>query len=94
MNWNRFKSDYPTMANLLPQNFMSDADSENTLRRAIEQDRTSYLGILEQLATATPAKKIRKDAKRLNSKTTFQGVLRGDAGLRRTTKLGIRPTTC
>lgn len=72
MNWNQFQSDYPTIAGLLPQNFMTNADPENTLRRAIEHDRTSYLQMLDELATATPAKEIRKDAKRLNSKTTFQ----------------------
>lgn len=72
MNWSQFRSDYPTIASLLPQNFITDADPENTLRRAIEQDRTSYLEILETLAAETPAKEIRKDAQRLNSKTTFQ----------------------
>jgi hypothetical protein len=72
MNWSQFRSDYPTIASLLPQNFMTDSDPENTLRRAIEQDRTSYLEILETLAAETPAKEIRKDAQRLHSKTTFQ----------------------
>jgi hypothetical protein len=72
MNWSQFRSDYQTIASLLPQNFMTDADPENTLRRAIEQDRTSYLESLEKLAEETPAKEIRKDAQRLHSKTTFQ----------------------
>ena len=72
MNWSHFRSDYPTITSLLPQNFMTDADPENTLRRAIEQDRTSYLEIVEKLAAETPAKVIRKDAQRLHSKTTFQ----------------------
>lgn len=72
MDWSQFQSDYPDIAALLPQNFMSDADPENTLRRAIEHDRTTYLERLEALAFATPAKEIRKDAQRLNSKTNFQ----------------------
>lgn len=72
MNWSQFRSDYPTIASLLPQNFMTDADPENTLRRAIKQDRTSYLKIIEKLAEETPAKEIRKDSQRLHSKTTFQ----------------------
>lgn len=72
MDWNQFQSDYPDIAALLPQNFMSDADPENTLRRAIEHDRTTYLEKLEDLASKTPAKEIRKDGQRLNSKTNFQ----------------------
>jgi hypothetical protein len=72
MDWSQFQSDYQTIASLLPQNFITDADPENTLRRAIKQDRTSYLKMLETLAAETPAKEIRKDAQRLYSKTTFQ----------------------
>lgn len=72
MNWSQFQSDYPTIASLTPQNFITDADPENTLHRAIKQDRTSYLEMLETLAAETPAKEIRKDSQRLYSKTTFQ----------------------
>lgn len=72
MHWNQFQSDYPAIADLLPQNFMADAADENTLRRAIEQDRTDYLAILDTLAQITPAEAIRKDPSRLTSKTNFQ----------------------
>lgn len=72
MQYCQFQSDYPDIAGLLPQNFMANADDENTLRRAIEQDRTEYLDILDTLARKTPAKETRKDPKRLISKTNFQ----------------------
>lgn len=72
MQYRQFKSDYPNIAGLLPQNFMTDADDENTLRRAVVQDRTEYLDILDTLAKKTPAKEIRKDPNRLTSKTNFQ----------------------
>ncbi|MDL0118144.1 hypothetical protein PNQ29_00010 [Halobacterium salinarum] len=40
---------------------MADADEENTLRRAVAQDRTEYLEIIDTLAKKTPAEEIRKD---------------------------------
>lgn len=72
MQYSQFQSDYPDIAGLLPQNFKADADDENRLCRAIEQDRTEYLDILDTLARKTPAKEIRKDPNRLTSKTNFQ----------------------
>lgn len=72
MKCNEFQAQYPTISGLLPSSFMSDTDSENTLRRAIEHDRTDYLDILDNLAQKTPAKEIRKDPNRLTSKTNFQ----------------------
>lgn len=72
MQYSQFQSDYPDIAGLLPQQFMTNADNENTLRRAIERDRTEYLDILNTLVRKTPAKEIRKDSSRLTNKTNFQ----------------------
>lgn len=55
MNFDQFQSDYPVIADLLPQNFIADADGENTLRRAIKEDRTDYLSLLNTLAQESPA---------------------------------------
>ncbi len=72
MQWTKFQAQYPTISVLLPSNFMTDAQPENALRRAIEHDCTDYLEILKNLAQKTPAKEIRKDSNRLKSKTNFQ----------------------
>lgn len=72
MHFSQFQSDYPVIADLLPQDFMADAADENTLRRAIEQDRTDYLSLLNTLAQKSPAETIRKDPNRLTSKSNFQ----------------------
>ncbi|GGM53175.1 hypothetical protein [Haloarcula argentinensis] len=72
MKFTQFKSDYPVIAGLLPQKFMTGADDDNTLRRAIEQDRTEYLSLLNTLAQQSPAETIRKDPNRLMSRTNFQ----------------------
>lgn len=72
MQYSQFQSEYPGIAGLLPQNFMTDADNENTLRRAIKRDRTNYLDIVNTLAKKTPAREIRKNPDRLTNKTNFQ----------------------
>lgn len=72
MHFSQFQSDYAAIADLLPQDFMTEADNENTLRRAIKQDRTDYLSLLNTLAQKSPAEAIRKDPNRLTSKTNFQ----------------------
>lgn len=72
MRWIEFTSQYPNLANLLPSNFRTEAESENTLRTGIENSRTEYLDLLENLVTSTPAQEIVKNPERLKSKKNFQ----------------------
>lgn len=77
MEWSAFTTKYPNTANLLPTNFMSKAQDQHHLYKAINRDRTGYLDIVEYLITNTPAQKIAHGSYQnsLHRKVSFSSFL-------------------
>jgi hypothetical protein len=77
MNWQKFQSQYPQTTNLLPSNFLSKADDEHKLKKAIQGNWKSYLGRVESLVKQSPAAKIAHGSyqNELHRKVAFSSFL-------------------
>lgn len=77
MNWQKFQSKYPQTTNLLPSNFLSQADGEHKLKKAIQGNWKSYLDRVEKLVKQSPAAKIAHGSyqNELHRKVAFSSFL-------------------